>query len=123
MEDFVLLFRRPGPGNNEPAAAEMQVNTDRWNEWFGSITADGRLADTNLCLDMPGKVLTSSGIVTDGPFVEIRERLIGFIVISADSLDEAITLAHGCPVLDINGSVEVRPFEQLQIPGTKPISR
>ena len=123
MEDFVLLFRRPGPGNNEAAEAETQVNPDRWNEWFGGIAADGRLADMNICLDMPVKVLKASGIITDGPFVEIRERLIGFIVISADSLDEAITIAHGCPILDINGSVEVRPFEQLQIPGTKPISR
>jgi len=123
MEDFVLLFRRPGPGNNEVAAAETQVNPDRWNEWFGSIAADGRLLDMNICLDTPVKVLKANGIITDGPFVEIKERLIGFIVISAESLDEAITIAHGCPILDIKGSVEVRAFEQLKIPGAKPVSR
>jgi hypothetical protein len=31
-----------------------------------------------------GKVLKPRGIVTDGPFVEIRERLAGFIVVKAD---------------------------------------
>ena len=123
MQNFVLLFRRPGPGNNEAMEAETAVNPDRWNEWFGSIAAEGRLADMNICFDMPVKVLKANGVITDGPFVEIKERLIGFIVISAGSLDEAITIAHGCPVLDVNGSVEVRSYEQLQIPGSKPVSR
>jgi hypothetical protein len=40
--------------------------------------------------------------------VEIRERLGGFIVVAADDLDEATTLAHGCPILEFNGSVEIR---------------
>jgi hypothetical protein len=45
------------------------------------------------------------GVITDGTFVEVRERLGGFMFIKADSLDDALTLAHGCPALDDNGSV------------------
>ena len=50
--------------------------------------------------------------MTDGPFVEIREQLGGFILVKAESLEEATTLAHGCPALDLQGSVEIRPLYQ-----------
>jgi len=55
-----------------------------------------------------GSVLKPGGVVTDGPFVEIREILGGFIVVKADTMDDAITLAHGCPAIDEGGSVEIR---------------
>jgi hypothetical protein len=58
---------------------------------------------------MEGKVLKPGGVITDGPFVEIRERLGSFIIVKADNLEDAATLAHGCPALDANGSVEIRP--------------
>jgi len=41
--------------------------------------------------------------------VEIKEKLGSFVVIKAENLDEATTLAHGCPAIDENGSVEIRP--------------
>ena len=59
---------------------------------------------------MEGKVLKPGGVVTDGPFVEIRERLGSVLIVKADNLEEATTLAHGCPVLDADGSVEIRPI-------------
>jgi len=55
-------------------------------------------------------VLKPGGVVTDGPFVEIREVLGSFIIVKADNLDDATTLAHGCPILDQSGSVEIRPL-------------
>jgi hypothetical protein len=33
-----------------------------------------------------------------------------FVIVKAENLDDATTLAHGCPVLDANGSVEIRPI-------------
>ena len=59
---------------------------------------------------MEGKVLRAGGVITDGPFVEIKERLGSFIVVKAENIDDAITLAHGCPAIDAGGSVEVRPL-------------
>ena len=73
------------------------------------IVSQGKMVSNGTRLAMEGKVLKSGGVVTDGPFVEIREMLLSFIVIKAESLEEATTLAHGCPVLDVNGSVEIRP--------------
>lgn len=45
--------------------------------------------------------------MTDGPFIETKEILGGFMIISADSLDEAIEIVRACPAI-ANASVEVR---------------
>ena len=108
MKDFALLFRRPGsnPGNASPE--EMQALNKKWQDWIGSIAAQGKLGNGGSRLSGEGKVLKPGGVITDGPFVEIREILGGFIVVKADTLEEAVTLAHGCPAIDSGGCVEIR---------------
>ena len=51
-----------------------------------------------------GKTLT-----TDGPFVETKEALGGYLVFEADDLDAAIELASRVPAARLGGAVEVRP--------------
>lgn len=106
MKEFILLFRRPDIGNASPA--EMEALANKWNEWLGSLASQDKIANGPTRLNMEGKVLKPGGVVTDGPFVEIKELLGGFIVIKAADMEEATTLAHGCPVLTIGGSVEIR---------------
>ena len=81
----------------------------KWQDWVGNIAAQGKLTNNGIRLSMEGVVLKAGGVVTDGPFVEIKEKLGSFIVVKADSLEEATTLAHGCPAIDEGGSVEIRP--------------
>ena len=88
----------------------MRALTVRWKTWVANIEAQGKLKATGMRLAVEGKVLKPGGVVTDGPFVEIRERLGSFLIVRADDIEEATTLAHGCPVLDANGSVEIRPI-------------
>ncbi len=88
----------------------MQALTKRWKEWVGSIEAQGKFKSNGMRLALEGKVLKPGGVVTDGPFVEIRERLGSFLIVRAENIEEATTLAHGCPVLDAHGSVEIRPI-------------
>ncbi len=110
MEDFVLLFRQPDSDDSQVSATEMKAIFKKWDDWFGGVAAQGKLNNMGIRLNSQGKVLKAGGVITDGPFVEIRERLNGFIVVKAENLEDAITLAHGCPILDINGTVEIRPF-------------
>jgi hypothetical protein len=119
MEDFVFLFRQPDMDRSHLSQSEMQAIFKKWDNWFGGIAAQGKISNMGIRLVAPGKVLKAGGVITDGPFVEIRERLGGFIVVKADSLDEAVTLAHGCPALEFNGSVEIRPVSMSeQLKGT-----
>lgn len=96
---------QPGGGGEKPSAAQMEemyAKFDAWREKFKNNIVDmgGRLGT--------GKVVTSKG-ETDGPFAEAKEVVGGFMVVSANSLDEAIAVARECPGVVMPGSsVEVR---------------
>src|SRR5689334_16784627 len=109
MKEFVLLFRQPDYEYRNADPEKIKNLTKKWQDWVGSIAAQGRFANNGMRLSMEGKVLKAGGVITDGPFVEIKEKLGSFIVVKAESLEEATTLAHGCPALEENGSVEIRP--------------
>ena len=110
MKEFMLLFRQPSYDYSNASPTEYQALAKKWQDWVGGIAAQGKLASNGTRLALEGKVLKAGGVVTDGPFVEIRERLGSFMIVKADSLEEATTLAHGCPALDADGSVEIRPI-------------
>jgi hypothetical protein len=112
MKEFMLIFRQPSYDYSTVSPNEMQTLTKKWQDWVGGIAAQGKLKATGTRLATEGKVLRAGGVVTDGPFVEIRERLGSFMIINAESIEEATTLAHGCPALDVDGSVEIRPVYQ-----------
>ena len=112
MKEFLLLFRQPSYDYSKVSPKEMQALAQKWQDWVGGIAAQGKLERTGQRLALEGKVLRAGGVVTDGPFVEIREMLGSFMVVKAESLEEATTLAHGCPALDAGGSVEIRPVYQ-----------
>jgi len=54
-------------------------------------------------------------IVTDGPFAETKEQLLGFFIIEADTLARALELAGGAPLAGF-GTIEVR--QVYKIPGS-----
>jgi hypothetical protein len=49
-------------------------------------------------------------LTTDGPFVEIKEALGGYLFFEADDLDAAIELASRIPAARLGGAIEVRPL-------------
>jgi len=51
-------------------------------------------------------------LVTDGPFVETKEALGGYLVFEADDLDAAIALAARIPAARMGGAIEVRPIAE-----------
>lgn len=109
MKEFVLLFRQPSYDYRNADPEKMKELGKKWQDWVGSIAAQGKFSSNGIRLSMEGKVLKAGGVVTDGPFVEIKEKLGSFIIVKADSLEDATTLAHGCPAIDEGGSVEIRP--------------
>ncbi len=49
-------------------------------------------------------------LTTDGPFVEVKEALGGYLFFEADDLDAAIELASHIPAARLGGAIEVRPL-------------
>lgn len=54
-------------------------------------------------------------LVTDGPFTETKEQLLGFVMVEAENLDEALDIAAGIPLAEL-GTIEVRAI--YDIPGS-----
>jgi hypothetical protein len=50
-------------------------------------------------------------ITTDGPYVEMKEALGGYLFFEADDLDAAIALAARIPAARLGGGVEIRPLD------------
>ena len=73
---------------------------DAWNAWFGELgdkLVDGGNPISNV------KTIAPNGSVTDGATAAPS----GYSIIKADSLDEAVALAKGCPVLQGGASLVV----------------
>ncbi len=107
MKEFALVFRRDS--SNDPLTVDQDKDlTRQWENWLADLVAKGKFIPGKR-LGRDGKVLRGSGMVTDGPFVEMKEQLGGFMCMLADNIEEATAFARGCPILAVNGSVEVRP--------------
>jgi hypothetical protein len=114
MSDFIFLFRaaeadrREAMGTPERAQKSLQA----WLAWIRELEAKGHLKNPGQPLEPGGKVVRGKKrIVTDGPYVETKELVLGFIIVQARDLEQAVELSTGCPMLDGGGSVEVRPIE------------
>ena len=109
---FLLLLRQPQVGPH-PSPEEMQQIMARFMEWMKSMSAKGQVIGAN-GLEDTGKLLRGprGASVTDGPYPETKEIVGGFVHITADSLDDAVEIARGCPGLDYRMVVEVRAIKQ-----------
>ncbi len=112
MTDFMMIFRSAPMGDHMPSPEEIQASIKQWQDWIGGIAAQGKFLSTNQ-LGGQGKVLKADGITTDGPYVELKEIVGGYIIVKAETIEEAMEFAAGCPVLHYGGNVEVREIMQL----------
>jgi hypothetical protein len=113
MKEFLLIFRADYKTMPKASPEEMQATTQKWMNWVAGIAAQNKLADRGNRLVSSGKVLKSGGVITDGPYTEIKESILGYSLVKATSLEEATELANGCPVLSIGGNVEIREINVL----------
>ena len=56
------------------------------------------------------RVENGQTLLTDGPFVEAKEHLGGYMVVDADDLDTALEIAARIPAARMGGAIEVRPL-------------
>jgi len=82
---------------------EMYAKFNAWKAKFQQNIVDlgGKLNDG-------GKVLTLEG-AADGPFVEAKEVVGGFMILAAKNVEEAMEVARQCPGAVMPGSsLEIR---------------
>ena len=105
MPNFLCVQRSLPTGDSAPPSPsdmqDMYARFSAWQEQFKDHLVDlgGRLG--------AGKLVTHPD-ATDGPFVEVKELVGGYMIVTAGSLDEAVQVARESPGVMPGSSVEVR---------------
>lgn len=104
---YLLLLRHSG---QPPSPAELEKLMAKFATWLKQMKARRQFVATH-GLEFTGKVLRApDAAVSDGPFIEAKEVVGGYLLIRARDLDHAAEIAKGCPALYQSGTtVEVRP--------------
>ena len=116
MSDYLLLFRGGDHISARQSPEKWQAHMQKWMEWMGALNEQGKFAGAQP-LKADGKVIRgSSKLVTDGPFIEGKEMVGGYLICKAASYEEAVEISKGCPILAFDdGIVEVREIQDTQI--------
>lgn len=88
---------------------QIQIWMKQTMDWIGGIAAQNKFSGGNGLPFDDAKVVRSNKLVTNGPFGDIKETIGGYVIVKADSVDEAVEFAKQCPILQGEGNtVEVR---------------
>ena len=104
MPKYLCLQRSLPTAQPAPSPAQMQelyAKFGAWREQFGAQLSDmgGKLGEGRLVSAEPAP---------DGPYVEVKELVGGYMIVEAETLEGAIEVAQACPGLVRPGSgVEV----------------
>src|SRR6188768_763627 len=108
MEEFALIMRHQD-GAKVASPEQMQQWMKQTMDWIGGIAAQNKFVQGNGLPMDESRVVWHNNVVTNGPFGEIKETIGGYIVVKAETIEEAVEFAKGSPVLMGEGnSVEVR---------------
>lgn len=108
MQKYLVVLRsQPGqPGSRQPPApAQMQEMYAVFTAWKEKFKAN--ILDMGGKLKPGGKILATSG-VTDGPFVEAKEVVGGFMIIAAENYEQALEVAKESPGFMPGATMEIR---------------
>jgi hypothetical protein len=106
-KQFLCILRNP-KGGCESSSSNMEEMYAKFQQWHNKF-ADN-IVDIGGKLINEGKVLSSEG-VTDGPYIESKEIIGGFMIVSATDVDLAVEIVKACPPVATSLStttVEVR---------------
>lgn len=108
MDEYMLIFRHED-GKKIASPEQIQIWMKQTMDWIGGIAAQNKFVAGNGLIFDDAKVVHHNNVVTNGPFGDIKETLGGYLIVKAESIDEAVEFAKGSPVLQGPGNtMEVR---------------
>lgn len=108
-QEFMLLMKATDWGA-ELSAQELQAEMEKFMGWVEGMNRQGILKAGQPLLPQGRVVSAKKGqTVSDGPFVESKEAVGGFFLITVADEAAAVEVAKSCPVLQHGMYIEVRP--------------
>ncbi len=116
MKEYLLLFRGGDASTMQQSPDAWQAHMQKWMLWMGGLQEKGQLVSAQP-LEQSGKqVFGTQKVVTDGPYMEGKEMVGGYLMCKANNYDEAVEISKGCPILEFeDGHVEVREIKELKM--------
>nr|WP_299175153.1 YciI family protein [uncultured Allomuricauda sp.] len=107
MQEFLLLIH--GSGYKDESPEMLKKHLDRYFNWMNGLVEKGNFVKGHR-LDNSGNFLVDKDtVVSDGPFLEPKEIIGGYILIKANDLDMATKIAQSCPLSD-EFQISIRPM-------------
>jgi hypothetical protein len=116
MKKYLLLFRGGDArrGEEQQSPEDWQAHMAKWMQWMAALTEQKKFIGAEPLTNNEGKVLTGTKkILTDGPYMEGKEMVGGYLICIANNYDEAVEIAKECPIFEHDGIVEVREIHEL----------
>jgi hypothetical protein len=110
MQKFMLIIREDLKRMEEIRKEMRNQDIQEMVRWIEGLSQSGHYAHGEP-LTGEGAFVNKDNIATDGPFIEAKESISGYIMVNAENLAQATSIAQTCPVvLWGKASVEVRPI-------------
>lgn len=114
MKEYLYVFRGGDGKRLESSPEEMQAHMGLWQGWMGSLMESGNLIGGQP-LENGGKVVRKAGaMITDGPYAEGNEVVGGYLIVKAESMEQATEFSKGCPIFEHGGCVEIRALVPME---------
>lgn len=104
----MILIREDAAAMSKMSETEVQADIKEYMEWVEEMGKTGNYISGDP-LDPEGRYITKDAVRSDGPFIESKEAVTGYILVQATTIDQAVVIAKKCPVFKNGGAVEVRP--------------
>ncbi len=108
MKQFMILIREDASIMANMTEAEAQAEINEYMAWVEEMAKTDNYISGDP-LESEGRYLKKDTIHSDGPFIESKEAVTGYVLIQAKDMDEAVKWAKKCPVYKNDGAVELRP--------------
>lgn len=104
----MLIFRHED-GSKVASPEQMQIWMKQTMDWIGGIAAQNKYVGGNGLSFDNSKIVGHNNVVTNGPFGDVKETIGGYMIVRAESVEEAVEFAKGAPILQGEGNtMEVR---------------
>ncbi len=111
MKEFLLLMK--GDDSFDASPEEMQQRMHDYRNWIKQMMDEGRFVAGQPLEATGAHLIKADQVLTDGPFLEPKEIIGGYIIIKATGLEEAINKSKTCPLLS-HCEIYVRPLMNVQ---------
>ncbi len=110
MEKFLLLIREDVQWQRKATAERFNTNIQEMTRWVEELAQSGNFIGGEP-LRPYGSFVGRDYVTSDGPFIEAKEAISGYVLIQAENVNQASAISQTCPEV-LNGRIviEVRPI-------------